>query len=98
MERYDFFKQVRESSSAIVLFPIEEVLTPASMKLIKQNWFDLIGTECPKRMAYLIYDKSAEIPFTGTIEIFYVKIILYFSKDDMWSLVYSTRGSKTSRL
>ena len=91
MEPFDFFEKARNSSTSIVLIPIEEVLLEGSMRIVEDNWKSIIGIDCPKRLAYAIYDKTAVIPFTGTIDIFYIIIILYFRKGFMWNHVYTAR-------
>ena len=91
MEPFDFFEKVRNNWTSIVLIPIEEVLPEGAMKLVRDNWKSIIGIDCPKRLVYVIYDNTAIIPFTGTIDIFYIKIILYFRKGFMWNHVYTAR-------
>ena len=70
MEPYDFFAKVRKCSTSIVLIPLDEVMTPASYDILKNNWRTIIGTDLPKHWAYVIYDKKTKFTFTGLILIF----------------------------
>ena len=69
--------------------PIEDVLAVSSIKVLRQNWTEFIGSEYPATIAYVIYDKSLTIPFTGLIGIFHVEIIPYFRTSFVWNQLYT---------
>ena len=72
MQPFDLFERVRQNDvSSLVLIPIEQVCQRKStIDLIQQNWANVVRTRLPKCLLYVIYDRTARIPFKGSIKIF----------------------------
>ena len=98
MEPFDFYGKVMDEPTSYVLIPIEQVILPSSLEILKREWSSIIGTKIPKCLAYLIYDRKSKIPFKGTTQsICTLKYLFLFRQGSLCYQFYSSLWNRTSR-